>query len=1486
MARLLTAGFESGLVSVTAAYNGESDNAGTGTAQNDLNMVGTVTYQTTTARNSGRALQAGPSAGNYLQINGPVMTASRAYFVRFYFRTDDVTPSAANGVQLWVWRLNAVQAADILLAQNGTIIQRDANLATVGSTFTPSNNTWYRIEQKIIVPAAGNGTLEMKIDGVTIGSSASVDVNNALTPVTNRVGHVNSPDTTSTIYIDDLAINDDQGASENGYPGHGNITYLKPVSDNAKGTGWVAGAGGSTLYDAVDNVPPVGVAVVSATNTSQIKNASNLGAVSDYRANCQTLQAAGAPSGATCKVSQAFARVSSDDATGTNTMEVQGITPSDSAVTVDTETGQVNGDDTATPPVGWKTARTAPTYGGLTSSQTPVVEVTKTLTGAARQHQVDQMGVFAEWTYNPVITLGQPSETETALPIYPLKSTTYPNTSQLDTFTYTEDPISNGGAWGAVASFAGPGATNGTEFVSNQVGFAGEAAYRTGVSAADTEAWGTIGTLVIHYLGVRITDPGTSFDGYMLLITASSAVIQRIDNGVGTNLVTLPGAYATDDQVGLKIVGSTISAYRKVGATWYRTGEVTDSTYSAAGSVMIGAANVGTWKDFGGGSPSTTQTVTVNQISETDTSQAVTHLKTKAVGQNSETDTAQTFTHYKVTALGQNTETDTSQTLTPLKTKAIGQPSETDSAQAITKIDPILQAIGQSSETDSAQALTANKTKAIGQSSETDTAQAITKIDPILVAIGQNIETDSAQVITVVKKVTLGQATETDTAQAIASPKVKAVGQNTETDTAQAITKSKVKALGQPVTSNRTPSTGSYFTRNDVTTLDTFTTNGVLGSNWLAPWPGYGAVLGQASGGVLGRNAGATTSYYGGAWQANAFSDKIVVAITTVTANTHEFYIDAVDNLFGDPTQGFGLSVFNNNTYELFYHPYVRIAGLASLTAPTAGERFAVMLDNGTVRAFRKPSGGSWTQFASAASAGVVNKPLYGQFVASGTNNRTFDNFGISEQPSLIRIKTQTLGQNTATNAAQPITALKVKAIGQTSETDVAQPITKIDPILTSITQPSETDSAQSISVNKSRTLGQATETDTAQAITKIDPILQTVGQSSETDLAQSITSAKRLATGQASETDTAQAVSSLKTHQVGQASETDTAQAVHRVYLVPVAQASETDSNTSISIRKSQTLGQATEDDDAQSVSVRGVVSIANETDAAQSIAAKKRLAIGQSTETDLAQSVSKIKLKALGQTSESEIAQPIEAIKSNVLGLATETDSTTSISAYKSYAVGQVSETDTAQAIEMVKIIRVAIGQVSTTDSAAAIGRNKSRTTQTVFEAEAAQQITPSRGYLVDYATETDGALSLGHLKRKQIGNSREQDQAIRFTIRSPIFFPSVGNIKLVSQLRTLTHRSLKSTHDLGDNTLVIDSEKRTISVENNHFSGDLQTPQLVESTQHNDQDVLIDGSRILIQPVGTGDDEIEEFNLLTKSTDRALTLKSDDRTLTVRS
>jgi len=606
MARLFTAGFESAIASTTTTLHGESE---LGWSANTISAVGTASVQTTVARNSGWAAQCNPSGGNYHQFTIGNHTFDQPMYTRAYVRVDDETPSQL--LQLFTWRINAVIVGDIVLNTNGTISLR-ASGTVIGSSAAISPNTWYRLESKIIVPTGGgatSGTLELKIDGSVVATSSACNTGSSVTTTTHRWGHLNSGESQTTVYTDDIAFNDHTGSAQNGYPGAGNVSLLIPTSDNAAGTGWEApqttGSDTTNLYDAINNRPPVGVAHsdVDANNLKYIFNAANLagGTWSDYRANCQTLNAAGA--GSTIALSQTYARLSCDSTTGTNDMEIQGQTPSDTAATVTVETAGVAG----TEPTGWKSFRTAPTYSpSLTPTTVPVVEATKILTGSTRAHMVDAMGLMVEWT--PTDHTKNIDDTAVLRDVPATPQPGFPATSVKDDFERTENPLSQDGNW---TNINGTVQTDGHDVDIT----AGGRAFRGDLGTlTDCEVWATTtGTLLTPVLYLR-TDT-TSGNGYLLLTTATGLTLQKFSGfGAGTTLfpqATTP--IASGDKVGVRATGTTFDLFvkRAADSVWKQVGQVVDSTYSS-GKIGIGSPYGDSLTEFGGGSAATAWTQPVD----------------------------------------------------------------------------------------------------------------------------------------------------------------------------------------------------------------------------------------------------------------------------------------------------------------------------------------------------------------------------------------------------------------------------------------------------------------------------------------------------------------------------------------------------------------------------------------------------------------------------------------------------------------------------------------------------------------------------------------------------------------------------------------------------------------------------------------------------------------------------------------------------------
>lgn len=216
---------------------------------------------------------------------------------------------------------------------------------------------------------------------------------------------------------------------------------------------------------------------------------------------------------------------------------------------------------------------------------------------------------------------------------------------------------------------------------------------------------------------------------------------------------------------------------------------------------MVGTSNIAV-VDFAGFSVeiragATTHTVTVNQVSETDLAQAMTHKKTKGLGQISESDTVQPITHVKSHTLGQVTETDTPQSMTHSKIKAIGQVPEINTSQSFSISKR--KTLGQIAETDTAQPLTSSGSKliAIGQASETDSVGALSHSK--IKSVAMILESGISQSINRIKLRAIGQCSEIDLAQLIHHGTVRDIGMVTGVDLAQIMLYSKRKTIGMIV---------------------------------------------------------------------------------------------------------------------------------------------------------------------------------------------------------------------------------------------------------------------------------------------------------------------------------------------------------------------------------------------------------------------------------------------------------------------------------------------------------------------------------------------------------------------------------------------------------------------------------------------------------------------------------------------------------------
>lgn len=417
MARLYTMGFETQIFSSTPALHGEGD-LGSG---NTVTSAGTQGHDTSVQRSGSACASFAAGSQNRLDL-AITGVLDRTYYYRGYVRFSDATPSAQYQI---ISPFTTSVPVTVRINTNGTLTLNDSTNAQIGAASAAlSDNTWYRVELKIMVPTAGNGQVELRVDGTTVAASTYAVTNIALSAL--RFGCLTAAGS-GTVYFDDVAINDDQGANQNSWPGSGKVILLKPTSQNSIGN-WegpqTTGSDTTGLHDNVDNVPPLGVNHNDADAAAGLYVFNGVSAANNnFDVNVQSYTAAGIGSGDTIQLCQALARMSVNTTTGTNTGAVAGV--SNPACTAQTGRNLEQQAVASTEPAGWKSIKSQVAYApSVTLGTEPVVRCTKEVANA-NNAMCDLMGLLVEYTPvtatpvdGPVLDLkwdltGTPSATST-----------------------------------------------------------------------------------------------------------------------------------------------------------------------------------------------------------------------------------------------------------------------------------------------------------------------------------------------------------------------------------------------------------------------------------------------------------------------------------------------------------------------------------------------------------------------------------------------------------------------------------------------------------------------------------------------------------------------------------------------------------------------------------------------------------------------------------------------------------------------------------------------------------------------------------------------------------------------------------------------------------------------------------------------------------------------------------------------------------------
>lgn len=378
MARLLTAGAESQAAIVEGV------------------TTGTPSFSTSVFRSGAASFDVKTSNSITFAFTGAVGTT---YYARSYFfktgnngTNNDIGMSFRDASGTFLCGLLTTSGASTLSLIYG------AGLTVVATSAALSDSTWYMLELSVLIGVGAIDACEARIDGVSLGSASGLTISDAA-PGRFQVG----ASSWTTAFHDDIALNDSTGAAQTSWPGSGKVVLLKPISDNARGTGWVNDANAASgFFDATDNTPPVGIAdTTGSTGLHQIRNGTS-NANSSVDLNLTTYTNAGI--GATDTINVVVPVVATGAPVSTSAKQgTIGISSNPVIANVSLGAGGTSGafwSGTAagTFPTGWKASFGTPTYApSVTLGNSPVARITQ-VTSSTRIAMVCFMGMYVDYT--------------------------------------------------------------------------------------------------------------------------------------------------------------------------------------------------------------------------------------------------------------------------------------------------------------------------------------------------------------------------------------------------------------------------------------------------------------------------------------------------------------------------------------------------------------------------------------------------------------------------------------------------------------------------------------------------------------------------------------------------------------------------------------------------------------------------------------------------------------------------------------------------------------------------------------------------------------------------------------------------------------------------------------------------------------------------------------------------------------------------------
>jgi hypothetical protein len=365
----------------------------------NLTLTGTTqTFDTGTKRSGTRSFKFDSSAACYLEQGVTAAALNRSYFGCAHFLLPAATglPSTAT-TTIVQFATGTDTPLNVALTSGGKIQLRDHAGAQIGSdsVATIGTDTWYRIEFEGRNNSAGSDVATIRLDGVQVATGAPVFGANV--PNRFRFGWVTDPGTSEVIFFDDIALKDDTGSVHNTWIGQHAVRVLLPTADSSDGN-WTDGAGGTaSVFEGVNNTPPVGVATTASGANNQIENA-NATVPNNYDATMQTYTAAGV----TGTVAALFGVWEGGSSSTTGSDTINGSVVSNPAVAAASSSVDIVA---GTYPASWIRGATAISENpSVTLGTAPVMRVTKTVS-STRINTVCYMGIMVDEIPTPPATI-------------------------------------------------------------------------------------------------------------------------------------------------------------------------------------------------------------------------------------------------------------------------------------------------------------------------------------------------------------------------------------------------------------------------------------------------------------------------------------------------------------------------------------------------------------------------------------------------------------------------------------------------------------------------------------------------------------------------------------------------------------------------------------------------------------------------------------------------------------------------------------------------------------------------------------------------------------------------------------------------------------------------------------------------------------------------------------------------------------------------